>query len=85
MVAAAAAGWVLIDAADQLTQHNWLPELSYPLVIILVIHGVLASAVLSWFHGARGNQRVRALEVAILTVVAASWVAWSVWTALTSR
>ena len=83
VLAAVVVGAAILGGVDQLTQQTLLPEMSYPLALILVVHGVGATAVLSWFHGARGKQRVEPVELVILVVLAASWVAWSLWTVLT--
>jgi len=82
VAAAVVVGGALLGAASQLTQHNILPELAYPLALILVVHAVVVTAVLSWFHGARGEQKVEPFEIATLTAVVASWIAWTVWIVL---
>lgn len=76
---AVVAGAGLLGAVDQLTEHAILPEVTYPLSLVLVVHGVAATAVMSWFHGARGRQAVKPLEVAALAVLTVSWVAVSAW------
>lgn len=74
VAAAVAAGAVILGGADQLTDRGIIPNVSYPLALTFVIHGVLATAVISWFHGARGEQRVTVLEIVALSVLAASWI-----------
>ncbi len=78
VAAAVAAGAVILGAADQLTDRGIIPNVSYALALTFVIHGVLATAVISWFHGARGEQRVTVLEIAALCVLAVSWILTSV-------
>jgi serine/threonine protein kinase len=80
VVAAIIAGVGVLGAVDQLTQHDLLPQVVYPLTLIFVLHGVAATAVVSWFHGARGKQRVVAWEIVVLVLLTASWLALSVWT-----
>jgi hypothetical protein len=48
-------GGVVLGAIDQLTQQTLLPRVTYPLTLRFVVHGVAATAVVSWFHGARGK------------------------------
>ena len=79
VVAAIAVAVALLSGVDQLKDNQILPPISYPLALIFSVHGVAATAIVSWFHGARGKQRVVALEVAALVAVAALWIAWSVW------
>ncbi len=74
VAAAAVAGAGLLGAADQLTDRGIIPNVSYQLALALVVHGVLATAVISWFHGARGEQRVTILEIVALTVLGVSWI-----------
>jgi serine/threonine protein kinase len=86
VIAAVVVGGTLLGAVSQLSQQgmfDWLPILDrviYPLTLIFVVHGVTATAVISWFHGAHGKQRVEVGEIATLLALTASWIAWSVWT-----
>ena len=82
VAAAAVVGVGILGGVHQLDEQDMMFEDGYPLALILVIHGVAATAVLSWFHGPRGKQRVTPLEVGVLAVLGASWVALSVWTLL---
>lgn len=66
----AAAGWLLLQAADQLIGRGLLPEVTYRLTLLLLIVGVPGVLVVTWFHGARGTQRMPATEVWILSVLA---------------
>ena len=85
VVAAAVVGGAFIGGVHQLDEQGYMFEGGYELSWILVIHGVAAAAVVSWFHGPRGKQRVTPLEVGVLAVLGASWVALSAWTFLTLR
>ena len=83
VLGALVAGGALLGGVDQLTQHAVLPEISYRFALLLVVHGVVTTGVFSWFHGARGRQRVKPLEALALAAVALSWIGWSVWTLMT--
>lgn len=75
LVAAAAVGGAgLLGAVDQLSDRGIIPNKSYQYALTLVVHGVLATAVISWFHGERGKQRVTVLEIVALTVLGVSWI-----------
>ncbi len=74
VAAAAVAGAGLLGAVDQLTDRGIIPNVSYQLALALVVHGVLATGVISWFHGARGEQRITALEIVALSVLGVSWI-----------
>lgn len=59
---------------DQLIQNNLLAPVAYPLGLITALAGLLATLVLSWFHGRPGPQSVRAPEVTLLVAVGVAWV-----------
>lgn len=67
----------LLGMVDQLVNNDILPGLAYALTWPLAVCGVLASAVIGWFHGEAGKQRAPAVEYALLAVITVAWVAWS--------
>lgn len=71
---AAAGGWLILQAVDQLIQNRLAPEILYPVTLSVVLAGVVMAAILAWFHGERGIQRFRMAEVWLLLAVAALWV-----------
>lgn len=75
---AAAVGWGLLQAVDQLDQQELIPPVLYPLTLAFVVTGVLATGVVAWFHGEKGEQRAPVLEVWILAFLAVAWIAVSV-------
>ena len=77
--------------AVHLAQHVFTPHfhfgeethrLSRSAGISALLGLMLVTAVLSWFHGPRGKQRIEPFEIATLTATAASWIAWSTWIVL---
>ena len=59
-----------MQGVGQLDQQGMLPKVGYPLALVLVVHGAVATAVISSFHGTRGKQRVWPFEVRVLAVLA---------------
>ena len=59
-----------MQGVDQLDQRGMLPKVGYPLALVLVVHGVVATAVISSFHGTRGKQRAWPFNVGVLAVLA---------------
>jgi len=45
--------------------------------VIFVVAAILASGVLSWFHGERGRQRAPAIEYVLLGLIVIAWLAVS--------
>lgn len=58
-----AAGFLVLEAVDQVVGHGILPGIAYPIVLIFYLTGIPGTAVLAWFHGERGPQRPPALEI----------------------
>lgn len=75
----AGVGWLLLELSSQLVDGGVLPNVFYRLTLPFVVAGVLASTVVSWFHGERGHQRAPLLEYVLLALVAVLWVGASVW------
>jgi serine/threonine protein kinase len=61
----------LIGLADAL--ENLLPADSMLLTVVFVVAAVLTSAVISWFHGAKGAQRAPAIEYLLLGLIGLGW------------
>jgi TolB-like protein len=77
IAAYAAAGWIVLQAVDQLAHNGLLPRLSYPLAFVWYMAGFVATAVVGWFHGERGNQKAPSVEIAILGVLTVGLLAFS--------
>ncbi len=65
----AAGGWVVMEVIDQLAGNEILPALSYPVALALFICGIPGVLIVTWFHGAKGDQRAPALEKLLLISV----------------
>lgn len=64
-----AGAWVAFQVVALLSDtYDWPPEITRSIPVLLVI-GLPVAIVLAWYHGERGEQRVRATEVAILLVL----------------
>jgi len=63
----------------ELADRGILPEIAYRLALNTFVCGVAASAVMAWFHGEKGRQRIRSLEIGLLTLVGLIWVAVGAW------
>lgn len=74
VLAAGSAGLVLLGIANDLVERGLLPGVAYPLTLAFVAFGLAAVSVLSWFHGEKGRQRWRVLEIAILGVLTVTWI-----------
>ena len=72
---AAAGGWLALQAVDQLIQNKLAPPSLYRVALASALAGVALAAVLAWFHGERGIQRLRATEVWLLLGIVAVWIA----------
>lgn len=66
----AAVGWLVLQAMDQLIGRGLLPEVAYRVTLLFLIVGLPGVLVVTWFHGARGTQRMPAAEVWILAGLA---------------
>lgn len=72
-----AAGWVGLQAMDQLTGQGLLPDAAYQLALVWYLTGIPTALVLGWFHGEKGDQRASRGEIALLLLLAAVGVAGS--------
>jgi serine/threonine-protein kinase len=78
VVLALAAGAGLIGVVGEL-QGDVLPEGALRLTFPFVIAGILASTVIAWFHGEKGEQKAPTLEYTLLGVIAVGWLAATIW------
>ena len=77
--AAAAVGWGLLEAVDQFEDRDLLAPILYPLTLATVLTGIVATAVVAWFHGEKGDQSVHPAEIWILAALSLSWIGACTW------
>ena len=82
VLAAAVMGSAVLAGVHQLDEQGLMFDEGYALTLILVIHSIAATGVISWVHGPRGKQRVTPAEVGLLTLLGASWIGLSIVTLL---
>jgi hypothetical protein len=68
-------GLAVLGFFDMLADRDVVPEVAFRLALATVACLLGASVIVAWFHGERGEQRVTALEVLLLVVVGAVWIA----------
>ncbi|MGD8321417.1 MAG: serine/threonine-protein kinase [Gemmatimonadota bacterium] len=66
-------GYAALGFVDQLVDREMVPRIVYPLSLSTYAWGVVASGVISWFHGKKGRQMVSGLEVMVMAVVLVGW------------
>ncbi|MGE0158414.1 MAG: serine/threonine-protein kinase [Gemmatimonadales bacterium] len=76
VLAAIAAGWLLIEVVETILGND---SLFFLLTLPFAGCGVLAATVVAWFHGERGRQRASLLEWILLSLVGALWLSLSAW------
>ncbi len=64
-----AAGWVVIEAVDQLVQNDLLPGLVYRIALLWFVVGIPAAGIIAWFHGEQGHQKAPRRELALLALI----------------
>ena len=75
VAAVAAFGVVVIGLTADMDDEAWMPDAALETVLSTVVAAVVASGVLAWFHGERGEQRMRPTEVALLLLILVAWIA----------
>lgn len=63
-------GFVALEAVDQLISYGMLPEVAYPVTLVLYLFGIPSSFVFAWFHGAPGRQYAPRFEVMVQAALA---------------
>lgn len=66
-----AAGWAVLQVLDQVVGQGIVPEPVYRVALTLFLCAMPGAFILSWFHGARGRQRMPSLERWMLAGVGA--------------
>jgi serine/threonine-protein kinase len=67
-------GYALLTFVGDLADRDVLPEVAYLIALDTFFCGLAAAGVVAWFHGARGRQRVSAIEIMVLSVILLAWI-----------
>lgn len=79
LLAYLAMAWMVLQITDALREiWNWPIGLPQGITLALGL-GVLPAAVVAWYHGEKGRQRVCVCEVAVIATLIAGC-AWVIWT-----
>lgn len=65
-----AGAWLLLQVLDFFGNHFHWSDIVVPIATVVLAAGFFAAAIIAWFHGEHGYQRVTPLEIALLIVVA---------------
>lgn len=77
-VAYGAGALVLLEIADFLADAFDWPTVTLRVITVVVAFALLAVLVIAWYHGEKGHQRVRAVEMLLLALIASAG-AGTVW------
>lgn len=66
-------GWILLEFVDQLEGRGMIGGVVYDLALPTVLAALSSALVLAWFHGPRGKQPVRIVEIALLALISVVW------------
>ncbi|HSM05522.1 MAG TPA: hypothetical protein VK858_12970 [Longimicrobiales bacterium] len=69
LVTYAAAGWVALEAVAQVVDRSVFPEVVYRVALTLFLCGIPGALIVTWFHGAKGDQTAPPLEKWLLGLV----------------
>lgn len=72
LLAYLAGGWLCLEGLGLLIEQGVVPGIAFQIGLVAYIVGIPVSAILGWFHGEKGDQKVSVLEVGLLTLVIAS-------------
>lgn len=61
-----AAGWVVLEVVDQFIERGLIPDFVYQVALTWYVLGIPACLMIGWYHGEKGEQRVRRSEIAAL-------------------
>lgn len=66
-------GFMLLEGMDMTVDRGLLPELAWRLYLVAYCCGIPVTAILAWFHGAPGRQKVSARELSLLALMGVVW------------
>ena len=79
VVVTAGGGGVVLTGISQVVEMIPLSRIWYHLALATYVLGVVASAVVAWFHGEKGKQKTGLIEIALLAMIAVAWIMTCVW------
>ena len=73
-----AAGWVVLQVVSMLSDTYGWPAWVTRSTPVLIATGLVVTAIVAWYHGARGSQKMRATEIILIATtlgcgIGASW------------
>ena len=63
------AGFIALEAVDQLVSNDLVPQVLYHITLILYVAGIPATAVFAWFQGAKGDQKMPKAGIWLLSMI----------------
>jgi TolB-like protein/tetratricopeptide (TPR) repeat protein len=64
-----AGGWMALAVVDQLVDRAVLPALAYRVGLTLYLFGFVVALILGWYHGEKGHQRAKPVEMVLVGIV----------------
>jgi len=64
-----AAGWALLQVADQMADRGVVPDMVYRVALIWYLIGIPAALLIGWNHGEKGKQRAPLSEILIILLL----------------
>ncbi len=58
-----AGGFLVLEGVDQLVGNGLLPGVAYKIALVFYLFGFPGTLLLAWFHGEKGTQKPRAIEI----------------------
>lgn len=74
LLASVLASWGIFEFNKELVDRGHLHEITETLILMTIAFGLLAVAILGWFHGKKGPQEMPLLEKWLLGLLAVGWV-----------
>lgn len=65
----AAAGWIVLAVVDQVVDREVLPSVVYEVALALFLFGIVASLIVGWYHGEKGEQKAPVIEIVMLSAL----------------
>jgi len=62
-------GWVALEVVSTVVDRDILPGIVYRVSLTLYLFGLLVALVVGWYHGEKGEQKARPVELVLLFVI----------------